>query len=288
MLIDCYRNCQASLSLSVVASALLRRPHSFPSDQENALKGQNPTSSSPVTVYIVAPHTCQTIPLLHALLANRISSSAAAVDLLKKVQLLQFFDLAGLVESIAEVHESIYQFSQVGFQGNPPARPIEPDQDLQYVVFIEGLAPTLSASQRRSGLLQANALLAGLTRCITQLSKLSGRPLVLMSVPVDVRSWDDAGQSEATSQQRDGQGLQLNSAFSGPHGERYRLSCGSATLSQTLEGSLDRLVHVHDALGRAQIPQRDQQMPRQCVIEVIKDRVGNMTGLWSTWQIQIS
>ena len=209
------------------------------------------------------------------------------MDLLKKVQLLQFFDLAGLVESITEVSESIYQLSKVGLEGNPPARPIDPDQALQYMVFIEGIAPALSAAQRRSGLLQANAVLAGLTRCITQLSKLSGRPLVLMSVPIDVRSWDDAGQSEATSQQRDGQGLQLDSAFSGPYGERYRLICGSATLSQTLEGSLDRLVHVHNALGRAPTRQRDRQLPRQRVIEVIKDRVGNLTGLWSIWQVQL-
>lgn len=271
-----------------MASALLRRPHSFPSDQENGLNGQNPPSSSPATVYIVAPHTCQTIPLLHALLANRISNSAAAVDLLKKVQLLQFFDLAGLVESIVEVNESIYQLSQVATQRNPPASPIEPDQELQYMVFIEGLAPTLSAAQRRSGLLQANALLYGLTRSITQLSRLSGQPLVLMSVPIDVRSWDDNGQSETTFLQRDGQSLQLDSAFSGPDGESFRLTCGSATLSQTLEGSLDRLVHVHDAVGRVPTRQRDLQLPRQCVIEVIKDRVGNMTGIWSTWQIQTS
>ncbi|KEF57898.1 uncharacterized protein A1O9_05820, partial [Exophiala aquamarina CBS 119918] len=239
----------------------------------------------PAAVYIVAPHTCQTIPLLHALLAKRLSSSAAAVDLLKKVQLLQFFDMAGLVESIAEVNESIYQLSQVDFRRDQmPPNSLKVHHEPQYVVLIEGLASTLSATQRRSGLVQANALLAGLTRSITQLSKLPGRPLVLISVPIDVRNGRETGQTGETYHQRKGQGLQLESAFSGPNWESYTLACGSMILSQTLAGSLDQLIHIHDALRRATSRRPDTRLPIQCVIEVMKDRVGNLTGVWAPWQ----
>lgn len=288
-LIDCNLNEQLSLALNVVASALLRRPESPPIGQQKAPEDANSLSSPLTTAYIVAPHTYQTIPLLHALLAKRMSNSAAAVDLLKKVQLLQFFDLAGLVESITEVSESIYQLTQVGSQRNQmPPKATNAHQEPQHVVLIEGLASTLSATQRRSGFVQANALLAGLTRSITQLSKLSGRPLVLISVPIDVRTGSEPGQTETTHLQRDGQGLPLESAFSGRNWESYTLVCGSMILSQTLARSLDQLVHVHDAFGRAQSRRKDPKLPIDCVIEVMKDRVGNLTGLWAPWQSQIA
>lgn len=212
------------------------------------------------------------------------------MDLLKKVQLLQFFDLAGLVESIAEVNESIYQLSQTTSQRKQTSTSaINSNTDLQCMVLVEGLAPTLSVAQRRSGIVQANALLAGLTRSITQLSKLSAQPLVLISVPIEVHATRIAeGDRETSSPKRDGQGMLLDSAFSGPNGERYRLACGSLTLSRTLEASLDRLVHVHDAVGRAPVPKRHRQLLYKYAIEVIKDRIGSMTGMWSTWQVQKS
>lgn len=217
-----------------------------------------------------------------------MSNSAAAMDLLKKVQLLQFFDMAGLVESIAEVNESIYRLSQATLEKNRTSmRLTSSDQGLGCIVLVEGLAPTLTATQRRSGIVQANALLAGLTRSIIQLSQLSVQPLVLISVSVDVRLPGQSG-NETTSPQRDGQGTRLDSAFAGPNGEEYRLICGSASLFRTLETSLDRLIHISDALGRVQVRQRHQYLPREYVIEVIKDRIGNTTGLWSTWKEQRS
>jgi len=202
-----------------------------------------------------------------------------------KVQLLQYFDLAGLVESIAEVSESIYQFPQVdSLRDQTTPKTINAHQDPEHVVLIEGLASTLSATQRRSGLVQANALLASLTRSIAQLSKLARRPLVLISIPIDVRTRRENGQTETTYLQRAGQGLQLESAFSGQDGESYTLACGSMLLSQTLAESLDRLVHVHDAFGRAPSRRRHPNLPAQCVTEVMKDRVGNLAGLWAVWQ----
>lgn len=219
-----------------------------------------------------------------------MSNTAAAMDLLKKVQLLQFFDLAGLVESIAEVNESIYRLSQATSQGKQTTTSaINSKTDLQCIVLVEGLAPTLSVAQRRSGLVQANAVLAGLTRSITQLSKLSALPLVLIGVPIEVHPTRIAEvDGELSFPRRDSQGMPLESAFSGPNGERYRLTCGSVTLSRTLEASLDRLVHVHDAVGRAPVRKRHRQLSNQYAIEVIKDRIGSMTGLWSTWQVQKS
>ncbi|KAK5046964.1 hypothetical protein LTR84_007318 [Exophiala bonariae] len=255
------------------------------SDQQGTSKDQVRPSSSSLLVYIVAPHTSQTIPLLHTILAKRMSDSAAAIDLLKKVQLLQFFDLAGLVESIGEVNESVYQLSQA-MPGSHRAfaSSSSTDQDLRTIVLIEGLAPTLTAAQRRSGIVWVHALLAGLIRSITQLSQLTARPLVLISVFVGVQLAGQPG-NEIKSLERDGQGIPLESAFSGPNGEEYRLLCGSASLSRALEASLDRLIHVGDALGRVPARQRHQRFPGQYVVEVIKDRIGSTSGLWTTWKV---
>jgi hypothetical protein len=243
-----------------------------------ALLKFNPASagpSSPPTIYIIAPHTAQSIPMLHALLANTISDSQAALDLLRSVRLLQYFDLAGLAESVAEVSEQVYRASQI-----PDATK---SGSAEAFVVIQGIGTTVSAAHRRSGLVQANALLAGLTRNIAQLSRSSPAIPVIVEIPIEIEDVSDEQRHQDGVKSRVTKGMDLESAFLGSTGETLRLSSGHQTLSRTLEAGLDCLVVVHDGLGRM-IDSKSRQKPSARVVEAIKDRSGDLTGLWDIWK----
>ena len=258
-----------SLSLSIVTT-MLQKP-------------------MPPTIYIVAPHTHQTIPLVHSLLASKLSDSAAAMSLLNNVQLLQYFDFAGLSESIAEISERLYQLSQnspdIGTKG--PRAISDPKSKPPQLVLIQGLVATILATQRRSGFVQANAILSNLTRDITRLSRSSGAPLVLVDIHVGVNDPSEPAQQNTRDLRRETMGIELDSAFSGPNGESFRMDGGSSSLSQILEASFDRLVLVHDGFGRVTTRPKDKKMQRKLVIEAIKDRLGGMTGVWALWEALI-
>ena len=198
------------------------------------------------------------------------------MELLKSVSLLQYFDLAGLAESVAEVSESVYTKSQeqpqLGEGGSSKATTH---------VLIQGIGSTISATSRHSGLTQANALLASLARNITQLSRTSGNVLVLVEVPVDAENASDIQQD--TTRTRTARSIELDSAFTGFASETLRLASGHETLSRTLETGLDCLVVVHDGLGRVGDNKKRRQ-GREQVVEVIKDSSGDLTGLWDVWR----
>jgi hypothetical protein len=205
------------------------------------------------------------------LLARTLGDLSAATQVLQDVKLLQYFDLAGLVEAVAEVNEAIYRQSQ---------QPRDPNAagEVENLVLIQGIGPTMSATHRRSGFVQANALLAGLTRNVVQLSRTFGGVMVLVDVPVAVDTTVSGGQPSGLSTST--VGTELESAFSGPAGEALRLALGNESLSQILEAALDRMVAVHDGLGRLRTKPLHQQ---ERVVEVVKDRLGDLTGLWATW-----
>jgi hypothetical protein len=229
-------------------------------------------------VYIVAPLTNQTmIPLLHAHLANIISSSEAAMEMLKTVKLLQYFDFVGLAESIAEISESVYSQKTAGY---PSPATIYNNKPTSYVL-IQGVASTLSVTSRQSGLVQANALLAGLLRNISELSRASSDVHVMVEAPVEVD--DLSGKQQDPTRTKTSRGIQLDSAFAGPSGETLRLACGHETLSRTLEEGLDCLVVVHGGLGRSN-ENKGRNATHDQVVEVIKDGSGDLTGRWDLWK----
>ena len=210
-----------------------------------------------------------------------MSNSAAAIELLKPVRLLQYFDLAGLVESVAEVSEHVYQASQS--QGVQPGQGTS-ISSAKSTILVQGIGPTASATHRRSGLVQANALLAGLLRNITQLSRSSNDVPVLLEIPVEIEAAPDWQlQDQDNTKMKALRSTELVSAFLGPTGETLRLSCGHETLSRTLEAGLDCVIVIHDGLGRTTDDDK-RKGSRQQVVEVVKDKSGDLTGLWDIWK----
>ncbi|KAI1610665.1 glyoxal oxidase N-terminus-domain-containing protein [Exophiala viscosa] len=257
---------RASLSLHLLATTLLAD-----SNRLQALKAQSltatPEATEPdsATVYIVAPHTYQTIPMLHALLAKTLSDSPMAIELLKGVQLLQYFDFAGLAEAVAEISDAVYRRTP---KHSKTRSAHVPTND---IVLVQGLGETMTATQRRSGHLHANALLAGLTRNTGQLSRISSDVLVLVDAPIEVGVVlaNDAGQQTPPAK-RFASGLELYSAFTGPRGESLRLVCGNETLSRTLDDVFDSMVVVHNGFSRVKKPNNEQGKSHEQIIEVYR------------------
>lgn len=228
---------------------------------------------------MVVPHSFQAIPILHALLAEKLSDSVAAVDLLKHVHLLQYFDFAGLAESVTEVSGGIFRRTQDGSKSDSV-------HAVSDIVLIQGLGLAISTVHRRSGLVQANALLAGLVRNIIQLSRVSRDVLVLVEAAVEVGlpEGGEARQRGATPK-RYLTGIGLDSAFASPICECLRLVCGSETLSRTLDVAFDTMVVVHDGFGRACDAARYRKTSARQIVEVVKDRVGDEASYWGLWSL---
>jgi len=216
--------------------------------------------------------------MLHAALAKTLSDSSLAIELLKGVQLLQYFDFAGLAEAVSEISDAVYR------RTHQDKKTHSAHVQVNDIVLIQGLGETMTATQRRSGHLHANALLAGLTRNIGQLSRISRDVLVLVdaTIEVGVVLANNAGQQTPPAK-RFASGLELYSAFTGPKGETLRLVCGNETLSRTLEDVFDSMVVVHDGFSRVKKPNKEQRKSQEQIVEVIKDKVGDMMGLWAVW-----
>ncbi len=253
----------------------------LPKTPNTPVETSSPDASVGPTIYVIAHYTSQTIPLLHGHLAKTIADSQAASKLLKHVQSLQYFTLIGLGQSVSEVSDQVYQRTQQTRELQEEDKSENNGDQIMDVVWIRGLEERMTATYRRSGLVHANAVLAHVTRRIVQLSRMSADVLVLVDVPVVFDSVKedkvslDASRSFARA-------MKLESAFAGPNGEHLRLICGNELLSRTFEAALDCLIAVHDGLGR--VKDRTKQ-PRKGVqlVEVLKDRLGDTTGLWAVW-----
>ncbi|KAK5206599.1 hypothetical protein LTR47_010808 [Exophiala xenobiotica] len=271
------------LSLHLISAALLSRPNlsQLLQTTKKSAEASSPDAVEGPTIYVIAPHTNQTIPLLHGHLARTLSDSPAAIELLKRVQVLQYFDFAGLAEAVAEVGEAVYRRTQQTRELQEEHKSENNGNQVMDVVLIQGLGQTVTSTYRRSGVVHVNALLANLTRNIVQLSRISADVLVLVDVSVEFDSVKENNTGLEASR-RFATGMELESAFSGPSGEHLRLICGNESLSRTLETAFDCLVAVHDGLGRVK-DRTKQPRKRQQVVEVLKDRLGDTTGLWAVW-----
>ncbi|EXJ73116.1 uncharacterized protein A1O5_04265 [Cladophialophora psammophila CBS 110553] len=266
------------LALQTLAAALLN-------SQVQTRSSPIVLPSSPATllnVYLVTPHTSQAIPMLHVLLANTMSNSQAAIELLKPVRLLQYFDLEGLAESLAEVSQDLYRRTQAN--NEPVGADCGNRTGLEDIVLVQGLGQTVSATHRRSGLIQSNALLGDLTRNITQISRISRHILVLVEVALEIGAAHEAQLNQAAPRSRRAHAaIGLESAFAGSGGKSLRLYSGHELLSRTLEAALDCIVVEHDGFGRVNESRRCNES-REQVVEVVKDRVGDLMGLWDVWK----
>jgi hypothetical protein len=218
------------------------------SSQEGAVQDSNSSSG-----FIVAPHSSSIISSIHDRLVNRLShipvtlEQANAVKYLENVQLLQFFDFAGLTESVAEV-------SALLFHGGHSSA------GQKTVLYLEGVGIAIENIQRRSGMVQANAMLSSLLRTLVHLSRTY--PCLLILLQLDLRK--DSKGDEA-----------IRSAFASATASEIRYQPGGA-LGRTLEGALDVMVAVHDGYGTT----NDGAM----IVEVVKDRAGNALHQWAVWK----
>ena len=202
---------------------------------------------------MIAPHSSSIISSIHARIVSRLShisptqEPANAIKYLKNVQLLQFFDFAGLTESVAEVSALLFH--------NGHSSGVK-----KTILYLEGLGIAIENLQRRSGMVQANAMLSSLLRTLVHLSRTY--PCLLILLQLDLRK--DSKRDEA-----------IRSAFTSATASEMRYQPGGA-LSRTLEGALDVMVVVHDGYGTT----TDGAM----IVEVVKDRTGNALHQWAVWK----
>ena len=202
---------------------------------------------------MIAPHSSSIISSIHARIVSRLSNisptqePANAIKYLKNVQLLQFFDFAGLTESVAEV-------SALLFQGDYSS------EMKMTILYLEGIGIAIENIQRRSGMVQANAMLSSLLRTLVHLSRTY--PCLLILLQLDMRK--DSKRDEA-----------IRSAFTSATASEIKHQPGGA-LGRTLEGALDVMVVVHDGYGTT----TDGAM----IVEVVKDRTGNALHQWAVWK----
>jgi hypothetical protein len=229
------------LSEQIMAEHLL-------SSQENDVQHREYASG-----FIIAPHNSSVVTSVHSRLVDRLcvppatTTQWSAVQYLERVQVLQYFDFAGLTESVAEVSARL-------FDGRTSAT------SQKTVLYIEGLGTMIEGTQRRSGLVQSVALLSSLLRSLTHLSRT--HPCLL--TVVDLRFGNDPKGEDA-----------IQSTFATATGSDMRMQ-PEGTLGRTIEAALDVLVLVHDARGTA--------TTGSSIVEVVKDRVGGALGEWAVWR----
>jgi hypothetical protein len=208
---------------------------------------------TPSTFIIGAPDT-SVASSINNLLSMRLvnKSENFRIQLLDTVQLMPYFDFVGLSESFSEVSARLHDLRNGARKDSSLLK--------RHILLVDGLCPALESAQRRSGLVQANALAASFLRSITHLSRSHPSLLILLKL---VASQDARG------------GEQLISAFSSPGKSFCGVSPGGM-LENTLLAGTDTVVLLHDTVYAGL---RDGDL----ILEVVKDRVGTSLGQWVVW-----
>jgi hypothetical protein len=217
-------------------------------------------SNAPST-FIIAPPNISIASNIHDLLQAGHSTrrESTPLQLLNTVQIMQYFDVAGLAESISEVSSYLHDLNNRS-ETLPTSYGKDPWRIKRQILLLDGLCPALESTQRRSGLVQANALAASLVRSVTVLSRSYPSLLVLFTL-------------EASRDMRSG--AELTSAFSSPGNSICGISpCGM--LGRTLLAGIDTVILLHDMVD-AGLNDGD------LIVEVVKDRVGANLGQWVVW-----
>ena len=214
-----------------------------------------------VSTFIIATPNTSIVSSVHAQLQHSLvadtSRSELSVKLLDTVQLLQYFDFAGLAESVSEVSDHLH-----GLLANREKHSTSnAEYSKRLILFVDGLDSALESTQHRSGFVQANALGASLLRSITHLSRNYPSLLVLLSLEAnqDTRSGDD-----------------FTSAFSSSTARSIREVGPGGMLRRTLLAGIDTVVLVHDSVDSGL---NDGDL----IVEVVKDRAGASLGHWAVW-----
>ena len=234
------------------------------------------SSSSPTktnahaAVYIIAPPNTPIAANIHALLSTppHHPHPNAPLQLLDRVSILQYLDIAGLSESIAEVSSAL--------DSNPKDDSTNPLSSHPIIILISALHSSLSSVQRRHGLVQACALGAGLLRSLAHLAAAARSALVLLSLEGNggAREWEG--------------GLGLGSAFArkGRGGSGIGTGTGAGTWAVPGGGGGALGKVIMDGVDTAVLVRNDglEGGGGQVVVEVVKDRTGGGLGCWAVWK----
>ncbi|KAK5072039.1 hypothetical protein LTR51_006523 [Lithohypha guttulata] len=250
------------------------------------------------TVFIIAPasQAARLIQGIYSLLKARLvvvaqsrpgqhicqqrpASNSDPKALLNTVSIMPYLDAAGLLESLSEVS------SILNSQARQPRRTI---------ISIQGTTQTINHLQRRSGLVQAAALLSSAMYTLRNITRAS-RGLCLAVVEVDV-SWGNPTAVASTANPAVNVSMNtapspsnvplvkvspLQTAFSSSTGKVLRIDLSNA-LTRVVEGEVDVFLVVHDADGKIDVRREERR-----ILEVVKDErlgVGERTfGRWCIW-----
>jgi hypothetical protein len=207
---------------------------------------------------VIAPPNTSIASNIHDLLQARYLAGreSNSLQLLNTVQIMQYFDVAGLAESISEVSSCLHDL-----KSHSETRSAKDSWGVKrQILLLDGLCAALESTQRRSGPVQANAMAASLVRSVAHLSRSYPLLLVLLILEAsrDMRSGDE-----------------LTSAFSSPGNGICGISPGGM-LGRTLLAGIDTVILLHDTV--------DGGLNNGDVIaEVVKDRVGANLGQWAVW-----
>ena len=206
------------------------------------------------SIFVIAPPNTSIASTIHDLLQARLATRSGIdpLQLLDTVQIMQYFDIAGLAESVSQVSSCLHDLkSNPGMASSHLKR---------HILLVDGFCPALESMQRRGGLVKANALTASLLRSITHLSRSHSSLLVLLNL-------------ESNTDTRAGE--ELASAFSSPGKDICGISPGGM-LQRTLLAGIDTVVLLHKWVDSG-LENED------LIVEVIKDRVGASLGHWVVW-----
>jgi len=287
---------ETKLALEVVATHLIeqgqRGSDALVEGAESELKM---SESVGVSVFIIAPPELATssIRRLYQLLTSRLQHSQSKPELgpasnapraqhlldprncLAAVSLLQYLDIAGLTESLAEVSTALSL-------DRPEA---ESRRQGRRILLVQGLSGCISLTQRRSGLVQTAALLGSVLGGIRGVVRRDAGCLGLVEVDVlwSSLATGTSGAAASPAVGADSRLMTLDTAFASRTGRVLRVNLNS-TLARIVEDGVDVLVVVHDGDGKI-----DGRGDGGKIVEVGGDERadccgdGSAVGGWAVW-----
>lgn len=209
---------------------------------------------SKASTFVIAPPNTPVASNINDVLQTRLITrlETVRIQLLDTVQIMPYFDIVGLSESFSEVTSRLLDMHNMTDD--------EPSHRKRHILLIDGLCPALDSTQRRSGLVQVNALAASFLRSVTNLSRSHSHILIVVNLGA---TWDSRGVRELTS------------AFSGV-GKCFSGVSPGGLLQTTLLAGIDTVILLHDMVGAGL---KDGDL----IVEVVKDRTDACLGHWTVW-----
>lgn len=236
-------------------------------------------------VFIVCPpaQTASTIPRLNNNLSRphhaHPPSGGHKVDpktLLDSISLLQYLDISGLLESLAEVSSSLSE--------SPPQRRI---------VLLQGLTATLATMQRRHGTVQAAAMVTSVGQALRALKRVTGG-LCLCLIELDIirkGSGEKDGEDVYAGSEKSREKVSgtLQTAFTAKEAGEMRIDI-HPVLRGLVERTMDTIIVVHDAAGKTEGKTkvvevvRDERMGEGFENSIAGEEVRTSLGRWAVWR----